>query len=333
MTRAWLKSPPLWAYAAVLVFLLLVPSLFPDYSVSLVEKVLIFALFAVSLDLIYGYAGLPSLGHAAYFGVGGYAAAVLMLKAEITSLWIVMPAGILVGTIVAAVFGVIALRSVGITFLLVTFALGQLLSTVAIEWDFLHSFGIEGLVGVAFPDLGFGFVWDPESIYYAVLIAVVIGYVIAMRVTRSPLGYAALGIREDEKRMRVFGFNTWWAKYKLFVISGALAALAGELFAFTSGTVLPTNLDLTYSALAFLIVVLAGPGTLYGPAIGAAVVVLLEYYVSAEIPDRWPLVLGLLFVLTAAFSRNGLVGGAKRLSAYARTRFVAARSRSAGSAP
>jgi branched-chain amino acid transport system permease protein len=333
MSRGRLRSRPLWAYAAVLAFLVLVPTLFADYDVSLVEKILIFGLFAVSLDLIYGYAGLPSLGHAAYFGVGGYAAAALMLKAEVTSLWIVMPVGILIGTLVAAVFGVIALRSIGVTFLLVTFALGQLLASVATEWTFLHSFGIEGLVGVSFPSPGFGFEWDPASRYYAVLAVAAIGYFVAFRVTRSPLGHAALGIREDEKRMRVFGFNTWWCKYKLFVISGALAATAGELFAFTSGTVLPSNLDLTYSALAFLIVVLAGPGTLYGPAIGAAVVVLLEYYVSAEIPDRWPLVLGVLFVLTAAFSRDGLVGATRRLSTNVRTRVVALRARSAPSGP
>jgi branched-chain amino acid transport system permease protein len=288
--------------------LLVFPAFLPDYSLALVQKILIFAILAISLDLIYGYAGLPSLGQAAYLGVGGYAAAVLMLKAGITTAWLVLPAGIAAGALAAAVFGPIVLRTSGLNFLLVTFAVGQLLATVALKWSFLHSFGVEGLVGVTFPSLGFGFEWDVTSMYYAVVVVFAVAFAVAMWIVRSPLGYAAIGVRESEQRMRVLGYDTFWVKYKLLILSGALAATAGELLAFTSGTVLPTNLDITYSALVFLMVVLAGAGTIYGPVLGAATIVLLEYYVSNEIPDRWPLVLGAVFVLTAFFSRDGLVG-------------------------
>lgn len=313
------------AFVAVGLALLVFPAFLPDYSLALVQKILIFAILAISLDLIYGYAGLPSLGQAAFLGVGGYAAAVLMLKAGVTTAWLVIPGGIAAGALAAAIVGPIVLRTSGLNFLLVTFAIGQLLATVAIKWSFLHSFGVEGLVGVTFPSLGFGFEWDVNSMYYAVVVVFAAAFAAAMWIVRSPLGYAAIGIREGEERMRVLGYNTFWIKYKLLILSGALAAVAGELLAFTSGTVLPTNLDITYSALVFLMVVLAGAGTIYGPVLGAATIILLEYYVSNEIPDRWPLVLGAVFVLTAVFSRDGLVGLLSRALGGAQERIAAHR--------
>lgn len=311
------------ALAVLAVVLLFVPAMLAEYQVSLVQKILIFALLATSLDLVYGYAGLPSLGQAAYFGVGGYAVAVLSIKAGVESFWIVMPAGMIAGAIVAALFAPIALRTKGSYFLLITFALGQLLATAAVEWSWLHSAGIEGLIGVDWPELGFGFEWDTASIYYAVLILTVIGVLAAFWVTRSPLGHAARGIREDEGRMRVLGYDTWRCKYLIFVISGTLAALAGQLFAFTSGTVVPSNFDITYSAIVFLMVLMGGAGRIYGAAIGAAAYVLLEYYVAEATPERWPLVLGVVFIATALFSRNGFVGAFERLRGRLRTRRAA----------
>lgn len=302
-------APPL-ALAAVAAALLIFPAFMPDYSLALVQKILIFAILAISLDLIYGYAGLPSLGQAAYLGVGGYAVAILMVKAGVTTAFLVVPLGILAGAIAAAIFGPLVLRTSGLNFLLVTFAVGQLLYTVAIKWSFLHSFGVEGIVGVGFPSLGFE--WGMSSMYYAVVVAFAAAFFFALWVTRSPLGFAAIGVRESEQRMRVFGYNTFWVKYKLLIVSGAIAALAGQLLAYTSGSVLPTNFDITYSGLVFLMVVLAGAGTIYGPVIGAAVIILLEYYVSNEVSDRWPLVLGAVFVATAVFSRDGLVGMFRR---------------------
>lgn len=322
-----LRAAPL-ALAAVGLALVIFPAFMPDYSLALVQKILIFAILAMSLDLIYGYAGLPSLGQAAYLGVGGYAAAILMVKAGITTAFLVVPLAILAGAVAAAIFGPIVLRTSGLNFLLVTFAVGQLLYTVAIKWSFLHSFGVEGIVGVSFPSLGFE--WDTSSMYYAVVACFAVAFFFALWVTRSPLGSAAVGVREGEQRMRVFGYNTFWVKYKLFIISGALAALAGQLLAYTSGSVLPTNLDITYSGLVFLMVVLAGAGTIYGPAIGAAVIILLEYYVSNEISDRWPLVLGAVFLATAIFSRDGLVGLARRTGAALRARTSRRRAAAAG---
>jgi branched-chain amino acid transport system permease protein len=318
-------TPPRLAILAAALALLVFPAFLPDYSLALVERILIFAILAFSLDLIYGYAGLPSLGQAAFSGVGGYAVAVLTLKAGVSPAWLVFPAGVLAGAVAAAVVGPVVLRATGLNFLLVTFAVGQLLATVALKWSFLHSFGVEGLVGVSFPSLGFE--WGVSSQYYAVALVFALAFGAAIWIVRSPLGYAAIGVREDEERMRALGYNTFWVKYKLLILSAALAAAAGQLLAYTSGTVLPSNLDIGTSALVFLMVVLAGSGTIYGPVLGAATIVLLEYYVSEAVPERWPLVLGLVFVLTAAFSRDGLVGllrrgfvAARRLAASLRRR-------------
>jgi branched-chain amino acid transport system permease protein len=312
------SRPALAALLALALLLVCVPFFLAEYQVSLVQKILIFALFAVSLDLVYGYAGLPSLGQAAYFGVGGYAAAVLSIKLGVESFWIILPAGALVGAVIAALFAPIALRTSGAYFLLITFALGQLLATAAIEWSWLHNAGIEGLIGVEWPQLGFGFEWDAQSIYYAVLAITVIGVAVALWVTHSPLGHAARGIREDEGRMRVLGYNTWLCKYLIFIISGTLAALAGQMFAFTSGAVVPANFDITYSAVVFLMVLMGGAGRIYGAAIGAAAYVLLEYYISEATPERWPLFLGAVFIVTALFSRSGVVGLAERALAWLR---------------
>jgi branched-chain amino acid transport system permease protein len=328
---AGLRSASPIALALVALALFAFPAFMPDYSLALVQKILIFAILAISLDLIYGYAGLPSLGQAAFLGVGGYAVGILMVKAGLTTVWLVVPGGILAGALAAAIFGPIVLRTSGLNFLLVTFAVGQLLATVALKVSFLHSFGVEGLVGISFPSLGFGFEWDPHSMYYAVVVSFAVAFFIGLWVTRSPLGFAAIGVRENEQRMRVLGYNTFWVKYKLFIISGAMAALAGQLLAYTSGSVLPTNFDITYSGLVFLMVVLAGAGTIYGPAIGAAVIILLEYYVSNEISDRWPLVLGAVFLATAIFSRDGLVGMVSRGLTAIRDRL--ARGRPATAAP
>jgi branched-chain amino acid transport system permease protein len=307
---ATVRSPsrPTLASAAACAALVLLPALLSDYSLSVAQKILIFGLLAVSLDLLYGYGGLPSLGQAAYFGIGGYAVALLMIKGGVTSIWLVMPVGVAITAACAAIFGPLALRTSGLYFLLVTFALGQLLAAIAVKWEWLHSFGVEGIAGLSTPTLGIGQEsWTPNGTYYLVLVVFVLGYLFARRLVSSPLGYALQGIREREQRMEVFGYDTWRCRYVTFVVAGALAGVAGQLFAFTSGIVLPTNVDITYSALAFLMVVVGGAGTIYGPVIGAATIVLLEHYASSALADRWPLILGLAFVAAAMLLRGGIV--------------------------
>lgn len=296
-----------FVYIIGAVVFVVLPLFLPAYTQSLMTKILIYAIFAMSLDLIYGYAGLPSLGHAAYFGVGAYTVGVLMVKFDISSFWIAAPLTLLLTGLAAAVLGIVALRVSGLYFLLVTFALGQLLFSVAWKWDWLSSYGVEGLAGLSRPDFGVpGFSLDSTGFYYFVLLIAAICLVAMRRLVTSPFGLALQGIRERELRMRLLGFNTWACKYTAFVIAGMFAGVAGMLFAYHRGIVLASYFDIRYSALAFLMVIIGGTGTLYGAIVGALLISLLEYYASLMTPDRWPLVLGAAFVLAGMYARAGV---------------------------
>jgi branched-chain amino acid transport system permease protein len=290
--------------------LITLPLLLADYFQIVATKVLIFALLAMSLDVIYGYAGLFSLGHAAFFGVGGYAVGLLMVRYGVESFWLGAPLAVMMAALVAALFGLIALRVSGVYFLLVTFALGELLVSVATKWKFLstHPSSTEGVLTISPPDLGLvEFVWNAANFYYFVLAWFVISFFVLRQFVNSPFGHALQGIRESEPRMRALGYNTWFHKYVAFIVAGLFAGVAGVLNAYHDGFMVPASFGVTNSALALLIVIIGGPGTLYGPAIGAAVIILVELFASMYTPDRWPLILGAAFILAVMYARGGLV--------------------------
>ena len=293
-------------YIAGAVVFIILPAFLPLYVQSIMTKVLIFAIFAMSLDIIMGYTGLLSLGHAAFFGVGGYTVAILISKYNISSFWITAPAGVLVSVLFAAVFGVIALRVSGIYFLLVTFALSMLLNSVASKWYSMTN-GTDGLAGLPRPDLGLPWLtWDAASFYYFTFLFFVICFFLMHRVVNSPFGYALRGIRENETRMRTLGYNTWLYKYIAFIVSGLFAGVAGILFAYHNGIMTPYQLGVNVSTLAMLICIIGGPGTLWGSVVGSLVTILVEYFSSIFIPERWPLILGGVFVISVMFLRGGI---------------------------
>ncbi len=288
--------------------LVLLPALLPSYVQSIWTKFLIFAIFATSFDLIYGHAGLLSLGHAAFFGAGGYAVGALMLHTGITSFWVGLPLGILVAGLIAALFGFISLRVSGMYFLLVTFALAQLLYSVAWNWLWLNSPGMQGIAGISLPDLGIpSFTWNTLSFYYFVLILFVICFYMVYRIMNSPFGYALRGIRESEIRMECLGYNIWLYKFIIFVVTGAFAGAAGVLFAYFNRLISPTYLSVGTSFLPMCMVIIGGSGTLTGPVIGAMVIVFVEYFSSLVTPERWPLILGGAFVVVIMYMRGGIV--------------------------
>jgi branched-chain amino acid transport system permease protein len=293
-------------FAIAVIGLGLIPLFLPAYLQSLMTKVVIYALFAMGLDLIYGYAGLPSLGHAAYFGVGAYTVGVLMVRLGVTSFWITAPAVLLFSALAAAILGLVALRVTGTYFLLVTFALGQLLFSVAWKAPWLSSFGVEGLAGLSKPNFGIDLRLDSAGFYYFALAFLGVGVLALRRLAGSPFGLALQGIRQDELRMKALGYNVWLFKYLACVIAGVVAGVEGMLFAYHRGIVLAGYFDVSYSALAFLIVIIGGAGTIYGPIFGAILIGLLEYYASALTPERWPLLLGVVFVLSGMFGRGGV---------------------------
>lgn len=305
--RPWQEQGVRFApYIASGLILIVLPLIVPVYLQSMLTKVLIFAIFAMSLNLIWGYTGLISLGHAAFFGVGAYASAILIMRFGIESFWISAPSGILTAGLLAAFFGVIALRVSGIYFLLVTLALGQLVYYIAIAWRPVTG-GTDGVIGIPRPELGLPwFTWNATFFYFFVLLAFVICFFLLYRLVNSPFGRALQGIREDEPRMRCLGYNTWLYKYVAFIVAGMFAGVAGVLFGHFFGAVVPVHTSVITSTLVLLMVIVGGPRVIFGPVIGAAVVVLLEYFASIYTPARWPLILGAVFVIAVMFLRGGI---------------------------
>jgi branched-chain amino acid transport system permease protein len=205
--------------------------------------------------------------------------------------------------LVTALFGLIALRVSGIYFLLITFALGQLVYSVLLKGGNLTR-GHDGLGGIPYPDIGFSL--SRGDFYYFMLIIFIICVFIIYRVIKSPFGHSLQGIRESETRMRILGYNIWLHKYIAFIISGLFAGVSGVLYVFYNGLIVPENVGFAASGVAMIIIIIGGSGTLWGALISSVVIFLLNYYVSILIPARWPIVLGACFVGAAMFTRAGI---------------------------
>jgi branched-chain amino acid transport system permease protein len=305
-------APEPWARrgraAAVLagVALLAAPPVLPGYALTLLTQILIFAIFAMSLDLLLGYTGLASLGHAAYFGLGAYAVGILA-SAHQASFWTCLGAALVLAAAVAAVFGLVAIRAVGVYFLMITLALGMVVWGLAFRWVSL-TMGDSGIAGIERPALAPGLrLSGPLPFYYLALVAFALTVAILLRVVRSPFGLSLKGIRETERRMRALGYDVWLHKYLAFVLSGTFAGLAGALWAYYDGFVSPVEVHLVTSVETLLMVALGGPGTLVGPVLGAAVLVLSKNLLSLY-TKRWLLVLGLVYIGVIVLAPKGLVG-------------------------
>jgi len=277
-----------------------------SYQLGLLTKTLIFAVFAMSLNLVLGYTGLPSLGHAAYFGVAAYTAGLLALRG-ITNFWVDFGAGVAAAAATAALFGLLALRTRGAYLLMITLALAQVLWGIAFGGKSLTG-GDDGLPGVPRPAAGLPWsLADGVRFYYFALAIGIVATAVLWLVVHSPFGRALVGIRENERRMEVLGYNTWAHKYVAFVVAGALAGVAGTVFVAYNGFVNPAYLSVVFSAMALIMVILGGAGTLLGPAVGSAVIVFLENVISAH-TQRWLLVLGLIYIGVTLFAPSGLIG-------------------------
>ena len=291
-------------YGIALLVLAILPVFMGSYMLGMMPKVLIFALFAMSLDVVMGFTGRRSFGHAAFFGMGGYMVGILAVHAGITSFWLVLPITIAACAALSAIIGYFTLRVNGVHFLLVTMAFGQLLYVVATKWYSVTG-GTDGLVGIPRPDFGFEIAWTSGKSYYFVFAVFVICYIVLNRIMRSSYGRTLVGVRENEGRMRSLGFNTWSQQYVGVIIAGVFAGIAGLLYAYTYRTMVPGNFALETSALPMLMVIMGGGGTLWGPALGAGAIVMTQNFASSVMPDRWPLILGIMFVLCVLFLRGG----------------------------
>lgn len=292
--------------AGVVVVALCVPFALPTFYVNLLTKILILALFAMSLDLLLGYVGLPSLGHAAFFGVAGYASGVLAVRAGFDP-WTALVFGVFVGALLGAVLGFLSLRLRGSYFLMITLAFAQILWAIALGWRSMTG-GDDGLANV--PSL-ISFKAPPFSetdlLFFLTLLIVAASGVVLFFIVRSPFGYALQGIRESETRMLALGYNVWAYKYGAFILSSTFAALAGSLYTFYNQFVGLDSLSIVRSAEVLLMVILGGAGTLFGPALGAAMIVFLENVIGSY-TRHWLLCMGILYVVATLYLPHGLVG-------------------------
>jgi len=291
-------------YVLALVILAVLPLFLNTYMQSMTTKVLIFALFAISLDVIMGYTGMTSFGHAAFFGMGGYTAGVFAKQLGINSFWLLLLFTLAACALLSALIGYFTLRLSGVHFLLVTMAFAQLLSVVAVKWISVTN-GSDGLFGIPRPNLGFSVSWTSGKMYYFVLIFFIICYFLLYRIMHSSFGQSLIGVRESEGRMRSQGYNTWALKYMGMIIAGVFAGIAGLLYASSYGTMAPANFALETSSLPMLMIIMGGGATLWGPVLGAAVIILVQNYAGVYFPERWPLILGTLYVLCVIFLRGG----------------------------
>lgn len=279
------------------------------FYVNLASQVLIAAIFAMSLNLLVGYAGLTSLGHAGYLGVSAYTAAWLMVNAG----WGQLPAAgfaLAITLVTAAIFGLVALRASGISFLMITLALGQVLWGVSYRWTSVTG-GDNGISGVKRPDL-FGIdLGDATYFYYFALIVFLVIFVAIAIWIRSPFGTSIRGTKDQPRRMSTLGFNVWLIRWVTFVASGFLGGVAGLMYLYYHQFISPHSLSLANSAEMLLMVISGGAGTLIGPVVGATLVVLLKNVASAYL-DRWVLLLGLVFIFIVMFVPGGIVAGMTR---------------------
>jgi branched-chain amino acid transport system permease protein len=301
-----------------------------SFYVNIASQILIAAIFALGLDIIVGYAGLISLGHAGLFGVAAYTVAILLEHGFGHSVAIVAALGITLAT--AMLFAVLALRTTGIGFIMITLALGQLLWGLAYRWiDLTH--GDNGVSGNSRP-MPFGISLDsPDHFYYATLI-VFLATIAAMAIlTGSPFGASLRGTRDQPRRMTALGFDVWTIRFIACVMSGLCSGCAGILFFYYNEFISPHALALSASAEVLLMVIAGGSGTLLGPVAGAALVVIMKSVMSAYI-ERWNFTLGAIFVLIVLFMPEGLVPGGRRFAqwlwAMAKSRIGAAPARSGG---
>jgi branched-chain amino acid transport system permease protein len=280
-----------------------------SYYINVASQILFWAVFALALNVLVGYAGLVSLGHAGLFGMAGYTIG-LMLLAGYGHFAAVLAA--LVATVAtAAVFAVLALRATGIGFLMITLALGQILWGIAYRWASLTN-GDNGINVTTRPaPLGIGLA-APASFYYATLIVFAICLVSMVLLVRSPFGASLRGTRDQPRRMTALGFNVWAVRFVAFLFSGFWSAIAGLLFVYYNQFISPQVVALQTSAEVLLMVISGGTATLFGPIVGAAIVVVMKNVVSAYI-ERWNLVLGVIFVAIITFMPEGLVPGSVRL--------------------
>ncbi|HWE77447.1 MAG TPA: branched-chain amino acid ABC transporter permease [Pseudolabrys sp.] len=300
-------------FAIAFVALVTVPLWMPgDYYVNVASQILFYGIFALGLNILAGYAGLVSLGHAGLLGISAYAAGYMLQHGFGHPVAIV--AALAAGAVAMAVYAVLALRTTGIGFIMITLALGEIIWGLAYRW--ISITGGDNGINVHTRPQPFGISLDsPNAFYYTTLAVFLLAFAMVTIFVRSPLGAALMGTRDQPRRMNALGYHVWGIRFWACMFSGLLTAVAGILFVYYNQFISPQAVDLTASAEVLLMVIAGGAGSLFGPIVGAALVVIVKSVVSAYI-TRWNMLLGVIFVGIVIFMPEGLVPGSARLWKY-----------------
>lgn len=285
------------------------------FYLSLLAEVFIFAILAISYDLLLGYTGILSFGHALFFGAGAYTAGMLLKHAG-WPFWGAVLAALAVAGVLAGIVALVGLRVRGSYFAMVTLALAELGRVSMQKWRLAG--GSDGLTGVYPPD----WLASDTSFYLFTLGALAVTWALARTLVQSPLGHVLVAIRENEHRAQMLGYNPPVYKLIVMMVSGGLAALAGVLFALKFFSAHISYLSLTYTIDPLLMTIIGGQGTLGGPVIGAAIVRLLGHSLSSipALQQRWPLLFGVMYIAIVMFFPTGIAGAVRRLSRDGRRR-------------
>jgi len=288
-------------FTAAAAFLIVLPFLTPTYSLA--TEMLIFAIFALGFDILFGYTGLLSFGHAIFFGLGAYATGIVLVRV-IPSLFVALAVGIGLSLVISYVVAFLSIQKRGIYFVMITLAFCQMFYFIGFKWTSLTG-GDNGLHGV--PRTSFGPV-DLNSeitLYFYVLILFLLSVFIAYRIVNSPFGRVLKALKDNEDRARSVGYDTTTFKTAAFVISALFGSLAGGLYAVHSNFVPIDTLSINTSGDVVIMALLGGIGTLYGPVLGAMLVVYLKNLLSNWL-GNWHLVLGGIFILSVLTVRQGI---------------------------
>jgi branched-chain amino acid transport system permease protein len=279
----------------------------PKFWQGMLAQVFILAVYAVSYDLLMGYTGILSFGHAMFFGTGAYVTGILLTHAG-WELWQVALAVVAVAVVQGLLIGVLSLRVRGVYLAMVTLAFAQMFFILAEATDFREWTGAEdGLHGIPVPE------WISPTderlrFYYFALAFAVVAYLIARRVVDSPVGHVMVAIRENEARAQMIGYNTFVYKLIAVTLSGLLASTAGLMNVLWNVNANPSMLSVNTTINALLMTIIGGVGTLIGPVLGAGVLQLLGYWLNDTFGPRWPLIFGVVYILIVLFFPYGLVG-------------------------
>ena len=311
-----LTRPILVLLCLGVVSLALFPLIGSDFYVGLLTKIMILAIFAVSLDLLIGFTGLISFGHAAFFGIGGYVLAIFFQDADSINYWTALALVLCCTALVALIIGWLSIRASGVYFIMLTLAFAQMFYYFFFESPYYG--GDDGIFLFSKPEVNIGSVSlidleDEHSFYYFVLAWLVAVYLFLNMILRAPFGHVIVAIKANEQRTRALGYPLQRYKLMSFVIAGTLAGLAGFLEAVHTGYVTPAYMGWHESGIAMVIVILGGMGTLFGPIIGAFVIVLLQDYLP-NLTEHWQLLMGAIIIAVVLFLPEGIAGLLYRIS-------------------